>query len=152
MQLDPGRLNYDLFLARWDQIIMYSIPQRIYTIELPSLARIYIYRRFATWCLRIKHEYHNTLYVPQCGIFSEAIIIYLSDTTVLLSSWDRLIKGNNGTTLAPQAWPAIDAATVLVVSVQWKHDGQRGRPRTFTVITGAIRVASQKNPAPRAFL
>ena len=48
-QLDPRQLEYYLFLARWYQIRMYLIPLRIYTIELPSLARVYLYCRFATW-------------------------------------------------------------------------------------------------------
>ena len=64
MQFEPGRLDYDLFLARWDQIRMYLSPLRIYTIELPSLECVSLYRIFTTWCLIIKHESHNTIYVP----------------------------------------------------------------------------------------
>ena len=53
---------------------MYSSPSQIYKIELPSLARIYLYRRFVTWCLRIKHKSHNTLYVTQCGILLKVTV------------------------------------------------------------------------------
>ena len=41
------------------------------------LAFVSLYRRFTTWCLIIKHESHNTLYVPRCGIFSEKIFRYI---------------------------------------------------------------------------
>ena len=49
-QLEPGQLDYDTVLEHWYyQIIMYMIPSRIDTIELPSLARVSLYPRFATW-------------------------------------------------------------------------------------------------------
>ena len=48
-QLYSDPLDYDLFLDRRVQIIMYSIPQRIYTIQLASLPRVSIYRRFTIW-------------------------------------------------------------------------------------------------------
>ena len=48
-QLEPRQLEYYLFLARRYQIRMYLITSRIYTMKLPSLARVYLYCRFATW-------------------------------------------------------------------------------------------------------
>ena len=49
---------------------MYSSPSWIYTIKLPSHDRVYIYPRFATWCLIIKHESHenNGLCTPMQDI------------------------------------------------------------------------------------
>ena len=69
-QPDTSRLDYDLFSVRCYQIRMYFIPSRIYTIELPSLASVYIYHRLETWCLIIKHKSRNKRYVPRCGILS----------------------------------------------------------------------------------
>ena len=73
MQLDPFRLDYDLFLSEWDQIRMYLSPSRIYRIWLPSLARVSNFRRFSTWCLGIKYGSHNTLYVNRYGILSDSL-------------------------------------------------------------------------------
>ena len=74
-QLKPVKMDYDLFSAWRAQISMYLSPSQMYMIWLTSLARIYLYFWFVTWCLRINNEYHNALYVPQCGILSDYFII-----------------------------------------------------------------------------
>ena len=76
-QLETGWFNYDLFLARWDQIRMYLSPLCIYTIYLTSIARNYCYPRFTTWWFIINHNSHNKLYLPWCGILSESLILFL---------------------------------------------------------------------------
>ena len=70
-QIEPFLLYYEIFSDLWAQIRMYSSPYWIYLIELSSLAHISLYRRFASWCLRIKHNCRHTVYVPCCVIFSE---------------------------------------------------------------------------------
>ena len=85
-------LTYDPFSSRWDRIIMHLNPSRIYRIELRSLTRIYFYCIFAIWCLRIKHEYHNTMYVLQCRIFS----YYLTGTSMWLFAFNMKTRGYEG--------------------------------------------------------
>ena len=72
---EPGWINYDLFSAQWGQIIIYLSPSRIYMIYLPLLICISLYFVFATCCLIIEHKSHNTLYVPQCEIFSDSLVV-----------------------------------------------------------------------------
>ena len=92
---------------------MYSIPSQIYGIGISSLALISLYCRFTTWCLRIKHESHNTLYVLWCGIFSDSLV----DASVwlfTLRTKARLYKG----------WKVLCIFEDLLVplsSLYWEH-------------------------------
>ena len=44
-------------------------------IYLPSHTRIYLYYGFTTWFLRINHDSHNALYVTQCGVNLDSLIV-----------------------------------------------------------------------------
>ena len=57
-------------LAYSNKNVFYSISD-LYD-ELTSHDHVPLYRIFTTWCLIIKYESLNTLYVPQCKIFSDS--------------------------------------------------------------------------------
>ena len=83
-------------LAWRAQITMYFSSSWIHMVWLPPIACIYLCRGFATWCLRIKHESHNALYVPLCGISFDYLVslsmwlFYLRKNTRWYERWTLL--------------------------------------------------------------